>query len=305
MFGGPVVTSVVEVERISKSYGEQVAVRDVSFTIEPADVLGMVGPNGAGKTTTIRAILDIIQPDEGRILLFGQPFSEEHLNLLGYLPEERGLYRDLRVREMLEYLGVLKGLDRPEARRRTGEVLERVGIDEHSAKKVSELSRGMTQLVQVAATVLHRPRLLILDEPFSGLDPINVRLLKDLLAELRNEEVAIVLSTHQMNQVEEMCDRVLMINEGRVVLYGTLDQVRKSAGRESVLLAADRLPESLPGVERVEDHGPYRELVMSDGSSSQAVLRYLVEQGVMVSRFEVAAPPLEQIFVEKVGKRVA
>ena len=151
--GGTVSMSVVEVDRISKSYGDDVAVRDVSFTIEPADVLGMVGPNGAGKTTTIRAILDIIQPDEGRILLFGQRFSDEHLNLLGYLPEERGLYRDLKVHEMLEYMGVLKGLDRREARRRTSVVLERVGMDEHRAKKVSELSRGMTQLVQVAVSV--------------------------------------------------------------------------------------------------------------------------------------------------------
>ena len=296
--------AVVEVEGISKSYGDHVAVQDVSFTIEARDVLGMVGPNGAGKSTTIRSILDIIQPELGSIRLFGAPFSEEHLNLIGYLPEERGLYRDLKVQETLVYLGSLKGLKRSDARDRAGLVLERLGMAEHSAKKISELSRGMTQLIQMAATIVHQPRLLILDEPFSGLDPVNVRLPKDVLGELRDQGVAIVLSTHQMNQVEEFCDRVLMINKGQVVLYGTLEEVRRSTGRVSVLLEADEVPSDLPGVERVDDHGTYQELHLSVGGDGQDVLKFLVERGVRVGRFEVAPPRLEEIFIQKVGEAV-
>ena len=295
--------AVVEVDGIHKSYGDQVAVSDVSFTVEAGDVLGMVGPNGAGKTTTIRSVLDIIQPDSGTVRLFGEPFSDDHLNRLGYLPEERGLYRGLKVRETLRYLGGLKGLAKAEAATRTDEVLERMGMAEHGDKKVSELSRGMTQLIQMGATIIHRPELLILDEPSSGLDPINVRLLKDVLSELRREGVAIVLSTHQMNQVEELCDRVLMINRGQVVLYGTLEEVRRSGGRETILLESDEAPGDLPGVESVTDQGSYYELVLADGTEGQAVLQALVERGVRLRRFEIAAPPLEQIFIEKVGER--
>ena len=295
--------TVVEVDGIHKSYGDQVAVSDVSFTIEAGDVLGMVGPNGAGKTTTIRSVLDIIQPDSGSIRLFGEPFSDDHLNRLGYLPEERGLYRDLKVQETLRYLGRLKGLSKADAKTRADEALERLGMAEHRDKKVSQLSRGMTQLIQMAATIAHRPELLILDEPFSGLDPLNVRLLKDVLGELRGEGVAIVLSTHQMNQVEELCDRVLMINRGQVVLYGTLGEVRRSGRRETVLLEADEEPGDLPGVESVTDQGSYYELVLADGTEGQAVLQLLVERGVRLRRFEIAAPPLEQIFIEKVGER--
>ncbi len=270
--------------------------RDVSFTVEPGDILGMVGPNGAGKTTTIRMLLDIIQADRGEVLLFGERFAHKHRALLGYLPEERGLYRELSVVNTLAYLGRLKGLQGPEARTRADEILERVGMSEHRDKKVKELSRGMSQLIQMAATVLHHPQLLVLDEPFSGLDPVNTRVVQELLQEMRQDEGAIVLSTHQMNQVEELCDRVLMINDGQDVLYGAVDEVRRGFGVGSVLVESSDLPGELPGVRKVTDHGTYRELVMEDGAASSDVFRALAEHDVDVRRFEVAALPLEEIF---------
>ena len=288
---------VVEAQQIWKRYGDRVVVHDVSFTVEPGEVLGMVGPNGAGKTTTLRMLLDIIQPDEGTILLFGRPFSREHRTLLGYLPEERGLYRDLRVHETLEYLGTLKGMRRSDARRRGEEILERLHMTEHRSKKIAELSRGMGQLIQLAATIVHEPRLLILDEPFSGLDPLNVRLMKEVLGQLREDGVAIILSTHQMNQVEEFCDKVLMINNGQVVLYGALEEVRRGFGEGSIIVEATGVPENLPGVQKINDFGTYQELVMSNGTSSAAVFQALAECEADVRRFEVARLPLEEIFV--------
>ena len=294
--------AVVEARGIWKTFGQNVAVRDVSFALEPGQVLGMVGPNGAGKTTTIRMLLDIIQPDQGQVLLFGAPFANEHRGLLGYLPEERGLYRDLPVRETLEYLARLKGMQSVDARRRAQEVLARLGMSEHSEKKIKELSRGMGQLIQLAATIMHRPALLVLDEPFSGLDPVNLRLVKEVLGELRRDGVAIILSTHQMNQVEELCDQVLMIDQGRVVLSGPVEEVRSGFGKGSIVVEGDGIPADLPGVLKINDHGGYQELVMSDGASATAVFRALADRNVEVRRFQVSAMPLEEIFIRVVGR---
>ncbi len=291
--------AIAEAKGIWKRFDKTDVVQDVTFAVEPGVVLGIVGPNGAGKTTTIRMLLDIIRPDRGSVLVFGKPFSGEHRDMIGYLPEERGLYRDLRVAETLTYLGTLKGLARAEAGLRAIEVVDRVGMSEHRDKKVKELSRGMAQLIQVGATIIHRPRLLILDEPFAGLDPVNLRLVKEILAEARGEGAAIMLSTHQMNQVEELCDEVLMINHGRVVLFGPLDEVLRSAGRESILVECDRLPDELPGVVKTTNHGRHFELVLDGDSTGQAVLEALVEQGAGVRRFEMTAPPLEEIFIQK------
>ena len=292
--------AIVESRGIWKRFGDHDVVQDVSFSVEAGEVLGVVGPNGAGKTTTMRMLLDIIQPDQGDILLFGEPFSHLHRSMLGYLPEERGLYRDLRVGETLEYLGTLKGMRRSEARSRSEEILDRLGMSEHRDKKVKELSKGMGQLIQLAATFLHRPRLLVLDEPFSGLDPLNLRLVKEVLAEQQKEGVAIMLSTHQMNEVEELCSRVLMINAGRVVLYGDLAEVREGFGGRSIIVESTSMPHGLPGVDKVNDHGHYRELVMSDGTESTTVFQALAEAGVDVKRFEVGGLPLEDIFIQVV-----
>ena len=294
--------AVVEAQGIWKTFERNVAVRDVSFALEPGQVLGMVGPNGAGKTTTIRMLLDIIRPDRGQVLLFGAPFANEHRALLGYLPEERGLYRDLPVGETLEYLGRLKGMRSTDARRRAQEVLSRLGMSEHREKKIKELSRGMGQLIQLAASIMHRPDLLVLDEPFSGLDPVNLRLVKEVLGELRRDGVAIILSTHQMNQVEELCDQVLMIDQGRVVLSGAVEEVRSSFGKGSIVVEGDGIPSDLPGVLKVNDHGAYQELVMSDGTSATAVFRALADRNVEVRRFQVSAMPLEEIFILVVGR---
>ena len=289
--------AVVVAQHIWKKYGDRVVVQDVSFSVEQGEVLGMVGPNGAGKTTTMRILLDIIQPDKGEVLLFGRPFTAEHRKLLGYLPEERGLYRDLRVQETLEYLGTLKGMRSSDARLGAAEILERLDMTEHRDKKIAELSKGMGQLIQFAATIIHRPRLLILDEPFSGLDPLNVRVMKEVLGQLRDDGVAIILSTHQMDLVEEFGDKVLMINHGRVVLYGALEEVRSGFGEGSILVEASEIPEGLPGVRKVNDQGTYKELVMEDNSSSKDVFRALAEREIEVRRFQVARPPLEEIFV--------
>ena len=295
--------SVAEAQSVSKSFGDFAAVDDVSFTLEAGTVMGLVGPNGAGKTTTIRMLLDIIRPDTGQVLLFGRRFADAHRALIGYLPEERGLYRDLRVLYTLEYLGALKGMERADARLRAGQVLERLGMADQRHKKVSELSRGMGQLIGLAVTILHRPRLLVLDEPFSGLDPVNVRLLKELLAELRGEGVATVLSTHQMDQVEELSDRVLMIDRGRVVLYGPLQELRRDAGRHVLIVEADWLPNRLPGVVEIKDRGSHHELHLAGEASAPQVLRSLVDEGVQVQRFQVEAPSLEEIFVRTVRGR--
>ena len=291
---------MAESRGIWKRFGDRDVVQDVSFSVEAGEVLGVVGPNGAGKTTMMRMLLDIIQPDQGDVLLFGEPFDHAHRAMLGYLPEERGLYRDLRVRETLEYLGALKGMRRSEARSRSEELLERLGMTEHRDKKIKELSKGLGQLIQLAATFLHRPRLLVLDEPFSGLDPVNLRLVKEVLAEQQEQGVAIMLSTHQMNEVEELCSRVLMINAGRVVLYGNLAELLEGFGGRSIIVESTSLPDGLPGVDKVNDYGHYRELVMSEGTESKTVFQALAEAGVDVQRFEVAGLPLEDIFIRVV-----
>ena len=291
---------IAEARGIWKRFGDRDVVRDVSFSVEAGEILGVVGPNGAGKTTSMRMLLDIIQPDRGDVMLFGEPFTHSHRAMLGYLPEERGLYRDLPVTETLVYFGRLKGMSKQQARTRSEELLERLGMTEHRDKKIKELSRGLSQLVQLAATFLHEPRLLILDEPFSGLDPVNLRLVKDVLLEQRDQGVAIMLSTHQMNEVEELCNRVLMINAGRVVLYGDLDEVREGFGGRSIIVESSSLPSGLSGVERINDHGDYRELVMSEGAESRTVFQALAEAGVDVKRFEVAGLPLEDIFIQVV-----
>ena len=293
---------IVEAQSIHKTFDHHVAVDDVSFELGDGEVMGLVGPNGAGKTTTIRMLLDIIRPDQGNVLLFGEPFAKHHRSKLGYLPEERGLYRDLRVNQTLEYLAALKGMPGDEIKRRGTEVLERLGMAEHGDQKVSELSRGMSQLIGLAVTIIHRPRLLILDEPFANLDPLNVRLLKEVLSEVRSEGSAIILSTHQMNQVEELCDRVLMIDRGKAVLSGTLKEVRSGFGEGSIMVQGDALPTELPGVQEVRDHGSYMELVMNDESSSKAVFRALADSEAEIRRFEVAALPLEEIFIRVVGR---
>jgi len=291
---------VIEVENLVKHYAHVRAVDGVSFHVGRGEVFGLLGPNGAGKTTTIRMMMDILRPDSGRIILLGQPVSEASKARIGYLPEERGLYKNYKLLECLVYLAVLKGMPRAAAKERAMALLERVELADYARRKTKELSKGMNQKAQFLAAIVHDPELLILDEPFQGLDPVNTELLKTILLEERARGKTIILSTHDMNQVEAMCNRILLINHGRVVLYGALDEIKAGYAEHAVVVECDRLPDALPGVRRVEPVNHGHELVLEANMTPQAILRQLVEAGVSIWRFEVAVPPLEEIFISVV-----
>jgi len=296
---------VVEVSHITKSYANKVAVSDLSFVVEPGEVFGLIGPNGAGKTTTIRMMMDIIKPDTGRIAILGEQLSEGSKNRLGYLPEERGLYRKLTVMDSIVYLATLKGMDKHAAAAKANELLEQVGMLPHRQKKIEELSKGMGQIIQFIVTIAHDPELVVLDEPFSGLDPVNIELIKDLIAEQRAQGKAIVLSAHQMNQVEELCDRILMIDDGISVLYGKLASIKKRYKSNSVILDYEGDLGEIPGVAARHNHRGYVELILDGKTVPQKVLQHLVSAGITVHRFEVATPSLNEIFLKVVGKNHA
>jgi ABC-2 type transport system ATP-binding protein len=291
---------MIQVENLVKHFARVKAVDGVSFTVDRGEVFGLLGPNGAGKTTTIRTMMDIIKPDSGTIRLMDRPVTEASKARIGYLPEERGLYQNYRLLECLTYLGALKGMSRPEARQRAMSLLERIGLEDYGKRKIKELSKGMTQKAQFLAAIVHNPDLLIMDEPFQGLDPVNTDLLKTILLEEQALGKTVILSTHNMNQVEEMCDRILLINHGQAVLYGPLDQIKAQFAEHAVILECDELPEDLSGVQRVEQHNHTYELVLEPDTLPKAILRQLVEADVTIDRFEVATPPLEEIFISAV-----
>ncbi len=287
--------TVLEVRNLVKRYDGFTAVDDLTFEVRRGEIFGLLGPNGAGKTTTIRAIMDIFKPDEGTIVVLGRPPGAARTRV-GYLPEERGLYRDLKVLEVLEYLAELKGMDRSRAREQAQKWLERVDLAEWATRKVKDLSRGMQQKLQFVASVVHDPELLILDEPFQGLDPVNVDLLKRLIRDLQAEGKTILLSAHQMNLVEVLCDRIVLINRGRAVLYGPLAEIKRQYAAQTVRLRGPAALEDLPGVARVERQDEDWVLTL-DRSTPQEVLRHLVERGVPLTAFEVGTMPLEEIFI--------
>ena len=290
---------ILQVHYLTKQYGDLVAVDDLSFEVEPGEVFGLLGPNGAGKTTTIRMILDIVPPDAGRItVLGGTPAAAQPR--IGYLPEERGLYRNVRVLDMLVYLAELKGADRARARQRALEWLARMGLEDRAHSKVKDLSRGMQQRLQVVAAIVHDPDLVFLDEPFQGLDPVNVERVKGVIADLRQEGKTVVLSTHQMNLVEVLCDRILLINRGRSVLYGPLAEIKRQFAPHAVRVRAPEIPPGLPGVVAIEPKDGAYDLSLAEGTAPRDVLRALVDRGVDVQAFEVAPVPLEEIFIQVV-----
>lgn len=295
---------VVELQQVSKSFGATRAVEDISLEIYGGEIFGLLGPNGAGKTTTIRMILDIFRPDRGTIRVFGAPLDEAAKRRIGYLPEERGLYKNVSVLECLVYLAALKGLRRTEARRRALAYLERVGLADVAGKKVKDLSKGMQQKVQLGVALLHEPDLLIIDEPFYGLDPVNTRLVKDLLREACARGAAIVMSTHQMDRVHELCARLAMFNRGRLVLYGALDEVRQRWAPKAVVVQGSADFARVPGVQRVERINGAYELWLDDTADTQQVWRALAQQpAARIERFEVAAPSLDDIFIAVVEGR--
>jgi len=291
---------VIEVENMSKSFGRVQAVQDVSFSVEEGEVFGLLGPNGAGKTTIIRLMLDIFPPDKGLVTILGGTMDENKKNMIGYMPEERGLYQDVQLERVLIYLATLKGLKRDEARQRVAAYLERFGLGDYRRKRVKQLSKGMQQKAQIIATLVHQPSLIIVDEPFSGLDPINTQMVKDLLLDLRDQGITIIMSTHQMHQVEELCDRILLIDSGSVVLYGTLETVRRQFASNAVLVRVGGELPSLPDVEQIETYnGAYR-LTLSPDGNPQKVLNALLAEGIPLEKFEVAIPTLNDVFVQVV-----
>jgi len=291
----------VEVSHIVKSFADKVVVNDLSFSVAQGEIFGLIGPNGAGKTTTIRMMMDIIKPDSGDVTILGEKLSEATKNKLGYLPEERGLYKKLRVLDSIIYLASLKGVDRHSAEERANELLNQTGMLPHKRKKIEELSRGMGQIIQFIVSVIHDPELVVLDEPFAGLDPVNTELLKGMLFDLKNQGKALILSTHQMNEIEELCDRILMINHGCSVLYGNLAEIKSRYRSNSVLLEFEGEMGEVPGVAEKRTHKGYVELVLDGNTTPQQVLERLVSQRVVINRFEVATPPLNEIFLRVVG----
>ncbi len=296
--------STIQVEDIVKNFGTQRAVDHVSFSVEPGEIFGLLGPNGAGKTTTIRTILDIFKPDSGSVSILGGKMSEEKKNRIGYLPEERGLYQDIQLEQCLVYLTTLKGIPAAEAKRRVETGMQRFDLIPHRKKKVKELSKGMQQKAQLIVTLIHNPELIIIDEPFSALDPVNTQMVKDILREERQNGKTVVMCTHQMHQVEELCDRLVLINHGRTVLYGPLDEIRRGyAGTDVTIHPLSPLPETIPGVLSREAFNSSFRLRLDSTTSPQELLRWFVAQNILLDQFEVAMPTLDEIFIQVVTSR--
>lgn len=291
----------LEIEGITKRFGNKTVVDDISFTVDDGDVFGFLGPNGSGKTTTIRMALDILKPDAGKIRLLNGLTAAQAMPRVGYLPEERGLLRKEKVSNILRYLGRLRGLSKSEALDRGLELLHRVGLYEHRDKKVEGLSRGMTQLVQFVVALIHRPDLIILDEPFAGLDPLNVQLMKEMLAIEQGRGATVIFSTHVLSDVEEMCERVALIADGRMILFGDLAEIKRSRGANAVMVEAQSHPEGLPGAQRYAGRGGRVEYRLSDDLTPQMVLDAYSSAGIVLSRFEQVLPSLNDIFIEEVS----
>ena len=294
----------VAINDVCKSFGEVRAVNNLDVKVPAGSIYGFLGPNGAGKTTTIRMIMDILRPDSGQIALFGDHSVERAKSRIGYMPEERGLYRKMTVRKVLTYFGAIKGVTAAELTRRVPQWLERLDLAEWADKKVEELSRGMHQKLQFAVTAINEPELLILDEPFSGLDPINTDLLKSIILEMRDEGKTVIFSTHVMHEAEKLCDSILLINKGRAILDDRLENVRaqKSSHAVCVELEGDTdFVSGLANVTKVESEGNRLEITLQESADSQELLRSLMER-TRVQAFELKVPSLHEIFVDLVGK---
>lgn len=292
--------NVIELRNVTKRFDEFVAVRDLSLEVRQGTIFGLLGPNGAGKTTSIRMIVNITAPDEGDVLVMGKRVSPELQPHIGYLPEERGLYKKMKVGEQLVFFANLKGLNSTEAAKRVDQWLARLELSEWKNKKPTDLSKGMQQKIQFIVTVIHDPEVLILDEPFSGLDPVSVNLLKSVILDLKQRGKTIIFSTHQMEQVEQMCDDLCLINHGTQVLSGSLREVKRRYGKNTVILDYEGA-ESFLGDDLVKRHNRfanYSEILLNDGADAQEVLRRALAAGARVNRFELVEPSLNEIFIE-------
>jgi ABC-2 type transport system ATP-binding protein len=294
--------TALRLAHVSKAFSGHTAVRDLTLEVPRGCVFGLLGPNGAGKTTTLRMVMDILGPDGGTIEILGRPADDAARDRIGYMPEERGLYPRMVLEEQLLFLAETKGCPRKEAARRLHPWLERLGLADWAKRKTNELSKGMQQKAQLVATLLHDPEVLIMDEPMSGLDPVGTNLVRDLLLDLNRQGKTIVLSSHQMETVERICDAIALINRGEKVLDGTVAEVKKRHGRNNVALAFEGdgdFLSSLPGVRKLTHFGNYVEIQLADGADPQPILREAAAR-LRVSRFEIVEPSLHDIFVDKV-----
>ena len=292
----------LRVENVTKRYGDFTAVEDLSFEVRAGRIFGFIGPNGAGKTTTIRMVVGINYPDEGQIELFGETVSPDTQNRIGYLPEERGLYKKMKISDQLRYFAALKGISQTEADKRIDFWLDRMNLGEWKAKKTTDLSKGMQQKIQFISTVLHDPDLLILDEPFSGLDPVNVEFMMDVIDEFKSAEKTIIFSTHLMETAERLCKDILIINKSRKVVSGTLRDVKAGYGKNLIavravggenVLADERL------VSKIIEHADEKELHLAENADSQTLLNELINSGARISKFEEIEPSLNDIFIDR------
>ena len=299
----------VRVDHVTKRFSGHTAVRDLSFEVPAGTIFGLLGPNGAGKSTSIRMIMDIIEPDEGKISLFGTNSSSRDLSgRVGYLPEERGLYKDMRVLEHLSFLGEVKGMRRSDATVEARKWLEKLGLGDWATKKVEDLSKGMQQKVQFAGTMIHNPDLVILDEPFSGLDPVNLQVMKDVVVEVARAGRTVLFSTHIMEQAEKMCDRIVIIARGEKIVDGTVSEVKAGHGTRHVALEftsgrerAQAVLANTSLIAKLDDYGAAAEVELAVGASADQLLSGLVGAGVGIRRFEIVEPSLQSIFIAKVG----
>jgi ABC-2 type transport system ATP-binding protein len=299
--------AAIALDGVTKAFEGHVAVSDLTLAIPAGSVFGLLGPNGAGKTTTLRMVMNVLAPDAGTVRLLGRPADQAARDRVGYLPEERGLYPRMVVEEQLVFLAAAKGVPRREAARRLSPWLERLGLSQWRRRRVNELSKGMQQKVQLVSTLLHEPDLLILDEPLSGLDPVGAEVVRDVLLELRRQGRTLVLSSHEMETVERLCDAIALINRGKKVLDGPVREVKSRYGRNAIVLAYEgdgSFLAALPGVAKLTDFGRYVELRIGDGADPQQILREAAAR-LRLSRFEIVEPSLRDIFVERVRGEAA
>jgi len=309
----PSPTPILILDRVSKRFAGHTAVDDLSLSVPRGVIYGLLGPNGAGKTTTLRMIMDILEPDAGAVRLFGDPGGgRRHSERIGYLPEERGLYRKMRVLDVLVFLGEMKGMDRRRAGQQAGDWLARLGLADWRLRRVDELSKGMQQKVQFIATVLHDPDLVILDEPFSGLDPVNTQVIKDVVLDLHGRGKTILFSTHIMEQAEKLCEQLCIIARGRKLVDGALSDIKRTHGGHHLVIGFEGNPGAAAHVfadkelvSRVDNYGQYAELELAAGADAQRVLAGLVSSGARLSRFELQEASLHKIFIDLVGPEPA
>ena len=297
---------IIKLRNVIKKFGDYAAVNDVSFDVHDSGIFGILGPNGAGKTTTIRMITNIYMPDSGTLTINDEPVGPRHQNIIGYLPEERGLYKKIKVLDQLSYFAQLKGVPKQQATERARFWLNKMDAADWEQKKVQELSKGMQQKVQFIATILHDPDILIFDEPFSGFDPLNVELLKSIILDLKNQGKTILLSTHVMEQVEKMCDDICLINKGKIILSGKVRDIKRSFGKDTILMEFDgdsSFLNEFTGIQFINKSANRAEFRLKDNDlTPEQFLRKAVEK-VDIYKFELAEPGLNEIFIDVVSKQ--